>query len=100
MPIATPLQPSTNAGEFGPRMDARTDFAKYPLACARLENMLPLPQGGAARRPGTRFVAEVRDSNVKCRLLPFEFSEEQAYILEAGAHYVRFFKDRGRISVS
>ncbi len=99
MPKITPLQPSFNAGEFSPRMAARTDFNKYPLACAKLQNMLPLPQGGAIRRSGTRYVATVKDSTEKGRLLPFEFSEEQAYILEAGEKYFRFFKDRGQIVV-
>ena len=65
MPRAAPLQPSLNAGELGPRMVARTDFAKYPLGCATLENMIPLPQGGATRRPGTVFVAESADHETK-----------------------------------
>jgi hypothetical protein len=97
MPRAFPLQPSLNSGEFSPRMAARTDFAKYPLACATLENMIPLPQGGATRRPGTRFVVEIKDSSKKPRLIPFEFSEEQAYIIEAGEGYFRFCKDHGQI---
>ncbi|WP_297082378.1 EamA family transporter [uncultured Demequina sp.] len=100
MPRATPLQPSLNAGEFGPRMVARTDFGKYPLGCATLENMIPLPQGGAMRRPGTMFVAEARDHDAKPRLIPFQFSTHQAYVLEAGNGYFRFFKDRGRIDAA
>ena len=100
MPRANPLQPSFNGGEFSPRMAARTDFAKYPLACATLQNMVPLPQGGATRRPGTCFVAEIKDSSKTAKLRRFEFSTEQAYILECGAFYFRFYKDRGRIEVA
>ncbi|MFT5440055.1 MAG: hypothetical protein ACI9MJ_001922 [Alphaproteobacteria bacterium] len=100
MPRANPLQPSFNGGEFSPRMVARTDFAKYPLACATLQNMVPLPQGGATRRPGTCFVAEVKDSSKKVKLRRFEFSTEQAYVLECGEFYFRFYKDRGRIEVA
>lgn len=100
MPRAAPLQPSLNAGELGPRMVARTDFAKYPLGCATLENMIPLPQGGAARRPGTVFVAEAGDHDAAPRLLPFQFSTRQAYVLEAGNGTFRFFKDRGRIDIA
>lgn len=99
MPRATPLQSALNAGELSPRMEARTDFAKYPLGCATLENMVPLPQGGAARRPGTMFVADVKVAADKARLLPFEFSTEQAYIIEAGAGYFRFYRDHGQIVV-
>jgi hypothetical protein len=97
MPRATPLQPSLNAGELSPRMVARTDFAKYPLGCATLENMIPLPQGGAMRRPGTVFVAEAKEHQFGPRLIPFQFSTRQAYVVEAGEGYFRFYKDRGRI---
>ena len=99
MPRATPLQPSFNAGEFSLRMLARTDFQKYPLACEVLENMLPLPQGGTTRRPGSVFVAEVKDSAKGTVLLPFEFSTEQAYAIEAGAGYFRFFRNQGQIVI-
>ena len=105
MPKASPLQPALNAGEFSPRMVAREDFAKYPLASAVMENFLPLPQGGAMRRPGTRYVATVKDSAKKPRLLEFEFSVVQSYILEAGEDtsaggYLRFYRDRGQIVAS
>lgn len=97
MPRATPIQSSLNAGEFSPRMEARTVFSKYPLACATLENMVPLPQGGAMRRPGTVFVTEAKDSAKRIRLLPFQFSTKQAYVIEAGDGYFRFYRNRGRI---
>lgn len=100
MPRANPIQPSFNAGEFSPRMVARTDFAKYPLACATLENMIPIAQGGAMRRPGTRFVAAVKDSTRPVKLRSFEFSTVQAYILECGEGYFRFYKDGGQIAVA
>jgi hypothetical protein len=61
-----------------------------------LQNFLPMPQGPVVRRPGTRFVAETKESGA-ARLLPFEFSTTQAYVVEAGAQYFRFYRDRGRI---
>ncbi len=97
MPKANPLQAALNAGEFSPRMAARVDFGKYPAGCEVLRNMIPLPQGGAARRPGTRFVAAAADSGIKGRLLPFEFSTLQAYVIEAGDRRLRFFRNQGPI---
>lgn len=99
MPRANPLQPAINAGEFSPRMTARVDFSKYPSAAAACRNMIPLAQGGVMRRPGTRFIATVKDSAAKCRLLRFEFSTEQAYVIEAGDGYFRFYRNQGRITV-
>ncbi len=94
------MVPAFNAGEFSPRMAARVDFSKYPFAGARVENLVPLPQGGLARRPGTRFISTVKDSSLKHRLLSFVFSTEQAYVIEAGDHCLRFYRDKGRIFVA
>ena len=85
------------AGEISEKMAGRVDFAKYYHGCRTLENMLVLPQGGAARRPGTVYVAGGKDSNRKVRLVKFEFSDEQAYMLEFGHEYIRFYKDRGQL---
>src|SRR3546814_1868560 len=83
MTRANPLQAAFNAGELGPRMAGRVDFAKYRSAGARVENLMPLPQGGLTRRPGTRFIAAAADHGKRPRLVSFEFSTEQAYVLEA-----------------
>ena len=46
-----------------------------------LENFLVHPQGAATRRVGTKFIAEVKNSAAKTRLIPFEFSTTQSYML-------------------
>ena len=84
-------------GELSPRLDGRNDLAKYPTGCKTLENMVIYPHGSAARRSGTQFVAEVKDSTKKTRLISFEFSTVQTYILEFGDQYIRFYKDNGQI---
>ena len=99
MPRTNPYTEALNAGEFSSRMASRIGFEKYPSACALLENMIPLLQGGAARRPGTRFVASSKDSSARARLIPFEFSIEQAYVFEAGDRHFRFYRNQGQIAV-
>ena len=84
-------------GELSPRLDGRNDLAKYASGCKTLQNMIVYPHGSAARRPGTNFVAEVENSAEKTRLIPFEFSTTQTYILEFGDQYIRFYKDGGAI---
>ena len=84
-------------GELSPRLDGRNDLAKYPTGCKTLENMIVFPHGSAARRSGTQFVAEVKDSSKETRLIPFEFSTTQTYMLEFGDQYIRFYKDNGQI---
>ena len=84
-------------GELSPRLDGRNDLAKYSSGCSTLENLVVYPHGSAARRPGTTFVSEVKDSTKKTRLIPFEFSTTQTYMLEFGDQYIRFYKDNGQI---
>lgn len=98
MPRVTPLRTNLNSGEFSARMVARVDFARYPNASAQLKNLVPIEQGGLTRRPGSRFVKEVKDSTDAGHLLiPFVFNAEQAYVLELGDLYVRFYTDQGRL---
>tara|TARA_R110002020_G_scaffold224222_2_gene433699 strand:- start:5290 stop:7797 length:2508 start_codon:yes stop_codon:yes gene_type:complete len=86
------------AGELSPRLDGRTDLGKYFNGSKTLENMVVHPHGAASRRPGTKFVHEVKSSAAVTRLIPFEFSTTQTYILELGNLYIRFFKDKGIIT--
>lgn len=97
MPRATPIINSFAGGEISPHLDARSDLQWYFSSCRRLENMIPRAQGGAVRRGGTRFIAEVKDPAKRTALIPFEFSTQQAYVIEAGDRYFRFYKDKGRI---
>lgn len=88
------------AGEISPRMGARFDMKKYHNACKTLTNAYSLPHGPVMSRPGFEYIAETKDSSKASRLVPFEFSEEQAYILEFGNLYIRFYKDGGQIVMS
>ena len=94
---ASPIQDSFNAGEFSDLVAARVRFEKYKNACKLSENMIPLTQGGTTRRTGTMFVSEVKNSAKSTRLVPFEFSVTQAYVIEFSDLLVRFYKDRGII---
>jgi len=60
-------------------------------------NWEPLVQGPASVRSGTIYVAEVKDSAAKTRLIPFEFSTLQAYVIEFSNLFLRFYMDQGQI---
>ena len=97
MPRTTLALTSFVSGEFSAKMDGRTDFEKYSSGAKKMENMLVHPQGAATRRVGTQFISEVKTSANKTRLIPFEFSTTQTYMLEFGNTYIRFYKDKGQI---
>lgn len=95
MPKASWIQNSFNAGELSPRLKGRSDFEKYKNGCEILENFIPQIYGPIEKRPGTRFVTEVKYSDKKTRLFSFQYSINQAYILEFGDYYLRFYKNGG-----
>ena len=84
-------------GELSPRLDGRTDLTKYTSGCSTLENLVVYPHGSAARRPGSTFLAEVANSANKTRLIPFEFSTTQTYMLEFSNLKMRVYKDSGAV---
>lgn len=91
------IQPSFSAGEVAPATYARVDLARYYTALKTCRNFVVLPEGGAQNRSGTRFITEVKDSNARTRLIPFQFSTEQTYILEFGNLYIRFISMGGQV---
>ena len=95
MPKASPIRTNFNAGELSPLLDGRVDIAKYEAGCRVMENFLPTVQGPAVRRAGTRYVAEVKTSANRTWLARFEFSTTQAYVLEFGNQYIRFYTNHG-----
>jgi len=97
MSKASPIQTSFNGGELSPRLDGRVDLGKYASGCKNLQNFIPMIQGPALRRSGTRFIAEVKNSADRTWLIKFEFSETQAYILEFGDEYLRFYTNYGQV---
>ena len=97
MPLANTIQGSFNAGELDEHLAARTDFGKYASACETVENLICLPEGGLTRRAGTRYIAALKSSAVKGRLMTFQFSDAQAYGLEFADQALRFFRHQGQI---
>lgn len=96
MPSVTAFQTNFSAGEISPRLFARVDVAKYANGCYRLENLITQRFGGVKKRGGTEFIRATK-SNGSVRLIPFVYSVTQAYILEFGNGYIRFFTNGGQV---
>lgn len=94
----TYYQSNFTAGELSPRISGYIDFQKFSNGLELQENFINLQQGGITRRPGTYFAAEVKDSTKPVRLIPFAFNTGQAYIVEIGDGYMRFYDNGGQIA--
>lgn len=99
--MARPIITNFSSGEISPLSYDRIDLTVYQNACKYINNFFHLPQGGIVRRPGTYFVAETKDSALSAdktaRLLAYHFSNSQAYVIEMGDGYFRFFTENGQI---
>jgi len=86
---------SFNTGVVSPLMEARADFEKYKSSCRTLDNFLVTAQGPVLKRPGTKYIATAKTGSI--RLLPFEYSTDDAYVIEAGNLYFRYYRNGGQI---
>lgn len=97
MPKVAPIQTSFNAGEWSPLMDGHVNIASRASSVRLLQNMIALKQGPIVRRGGTKYAAGIKASANRTALIPFEFSTTQAYIIEIGDQYLRFFRNNAQI---
>jgi len=59
MPRLKPLQTNLTSGELDPLVRGRPDVKHYYNGAEFLRNVLVIPQGGAVRRPGLRWIKEL-----------------------------------------
>lgn len=97
MAKASPIQQGFNAGEWTPALDGQVGQQKYVKACSLLENFVPMVQGPARRRAGTKYVASTKTAADRVWFKKFEFNVTQAYVLEFGDKYIRFYTDHGQV---
>lgn len=92
--IAHPIYTSFAKGELSPSMYGRVDLQYYTIGTRVMLNYLVHPQGGVSNTPGTQYIAPVKTATDPVKLIPFEFSTTQAYMLEFGDYYMRVYKDK------
>lgn len=99
MPTAAPQQASFNAGEVSGLMYGRIgEYDRMKSAMKVCKNAVCRVEGPWTRRPGTYFVAEcVANPAGPSRVVPFKFSNLQAYMLEFAPGAIRVYKNRAPI---
>ena len=93
------LQNDFTTGEMDPKLRARNDIEQYKSGLAKATNVTVQPQGGARRRPGSKYIAALPgDASQGARCVSFEFSVATSYMLifTTGRMYV--FKDGALIT--
>lgn len=81
MTRTSPAQYAFSSGEISPLLHRRPDYQRFQTGLAACRGFLPLRQGGFTRAPGTIYRGTTK-SNLPGRLIPFEFAENDAVVLE------------------
>lgn len=84
-----------NGGEISPLLYARYDQPRYQSGACRMCNMVPLPHGGATRRPGMMHCGQAKEQTAPVRLVPFLRAAKVARMLEFGPGYMRVWRANG-----
>ena len=93
MPRTRPAVTNFSKGELSELLEGRVDLDQYYNGAKTLENVIILEQGAARRRAGTRYVATVKTPSLATRCVRFVASKTNAYVLEFGDGYIRFYKN-------
>ena len=84
MSRAVTLQTNFTTGEIDPLLTSRIDINQYYNGLDKARNVLIQPQGGVVRRPGLEYIGTIPSAanpQNGSRLVPFEFSTSQSYML-------------------
>jgi hypothetical protein len=90
MAKAYTIQTAFNSGVLDTRLSARVDVKQYYQGMSVGDNVLCLPQGGVKRRPGMEYIA---DAGEECRVVPFVFNINQAYLLVFRNNAIDIYRD-------
>jgi len=91
------IQANFTSGEISPKCYGRVDISRYGNALARQRNLIGMVQGGVKRRSGSVFVSEVHNSTYASKLLEFQFSNTQNFILEFSQNIIRFYNNNALV---
>ena len=97
------MQTNFTTGELDPLLRARVDVAAYENALSEATNVVIQPQGGLRRRPGLEHIMELPDTGSASasngvRLVPFEFSVDDSYMLVFTHERMSVIKDGTQIT--
>ena len=89
------IQTNFTSGELDPLVRSRLDLESYQNGLDTARNVICQPQGGVKRRPGTKFITELGGSPENgVRLVHFEFSVDDSYMLAFTNNRMYVFKDK------
>jgi hypothetical protein len=95
------IQTDFASGEIDPLLRSRIDLKQYYQALQTAQNVFILPQGGAKRRDGLKYVAQLPSAaapqdGVRC--IPFEFNTSDSYMFVVVNQRIYIFKNAALVT--
>jgi len=90
------IQTNFSAGEMDPLLRSRIDLEQYYNALETATNVFILPQGGAKRRDGLKYIYQLPSAAAPqngVRLVPFEFNTDDSYMFALVNQRIYIFRD-------
>lgn len=93
------LRNNFTSGELAPELRLRPELDAYQSGLKSCRNYVVKPQGGIVSRPGTEHRSVIQEFNTPepndrvVRLIPFVFSEQEAYVIGLKNSGIVVFKD-------
>lgn len=91
MTRTSPAQRAFSSGEVSPALWFRSDYQRFQTGLRACRGFLPMLEGGVTRAPGTVFRGHTK-GNQRPRFIAFQFSAEDALVLEFTPYALRFWR--------
>lgn len=96
------VQTNFSSGELDPLLRARVDLQAHQNGMEEATNVIVQPQGGVRRRPGTKYIMSLPNTSTESagngtRLVPFEFSVTDSYMLCFTHYRMYVFKNGAQV---
>src|SRR4051812_20639172 len=96
------IQNALSAGELSPSLYGRLDLEKWRSGTSTCRNFFASYRGGVSTRAGLAYVGTCKQPGTSDppRDIPFQFSQNQGYVLEFGDQYMRIKTDGAYVTES
>lgn len=96
--MVSTTQRSFAGGEVAPSFHGRVDTDRYASSLKTIRNFIVTKQGSLAKRPGMQYVDTIVNAIGVKRLIPFVFSDGQAYLVVATATDFLVYSQGARVA--
>jgi hypothetical protein len=101
MSRAVTIQTNFTTGEVDPLLKSRIDIGQYSNGLEEARNVVIQPQGGVERRNGLEYISQIPSAanpQDGVRLIPFEFSTTQSYMMLFVNNRMYVYKDKALVT--